>query len=133
VRAASRCFADWLSERGGTGAAEIDQAISHLRETIERHGASRFQRMGEVTRDRLGFIREREGDTEYMFLPEIWKSLMAGRDARRIASKLAARGILKRDADGRPNRKERLDGLNGTHRVYVVSHAALFADGGGDA
>src|SRR5262249_48019695 len=38
VRAASRCFADWLSDRGGTGAAEIAGAISHLRATIERHG-----------------------------------------------------------------------------------------------
>ena len=44
VRAASRCFADWLADRGGTGAAEIDGAISHLRATIERDGASRFQR-----------------------------------------------------------------------------------------
>jgi len=134
VRAASRCFADWLSDRGGTGAAEIAQAISHLRATIERHGASRFQTAhGETIRDRLGFIRYTEGDTEYLFLPEIWKSLMAGRDASRISRELAARGILKRDAEGRPNRKERLDGLKGTHRVYVVSLAALLADGGQDA
>ena len=50
VRAASRCFADWLADRGGTGAAEIDGAISHLRATIERDGASRFQRR-ELWRD----------------------------------------------------------------------------------
>jgi putative DNA primase/helicase len=134
VRAASRCFADWLAERGGTGAAEIDGAISHLRATIERDGASRFQSSNEPVHQRLGFIRQqRDGETEYLIQPETWKVLMVGRDARRIARELANRRILRRGSDGRPDRKERLPGLPGTHRAYVVSHAALFSDGGVDA
>jgi putative DNA primase/helicase len=133
VRAASKGFADWLAERGGTGAAEIDGAISHLRATIERDGASRFQSSNEPVHQRLGFIRQqREGETEYLIQPETWKVLMVGRDARRIARELADRRILRRGSDGRPDRKERLPGLPGTHRVYVVSHATLFYDGGGD-
>jgi putative DNA primase/helicase len=135
VRAARRCFADWLADRGGTGAAEIDGAISHLRATIERDGASRFQRTGssEVVHQRLGYIRETEGDIEYMILRESWKALMAGRDARRTARELAERGILKRDSEGRPDPKERVPGHKNSQRVYVVRHAALFADGGKDA
>lgn len=136
VRAASRCFADWLADRGGTGAAEIDSAISHLRATLERDGASRFQRSGssEVVHQRLGFIRETHDDTEYMIPHESWKALMVGRDARRIARELADRGILKRDSEGRPDPKERVPGHKNSQRVYVVRHAALFAaDGDEDA
>ena len=123
------------ADRGGSGAAEIEAAISHLRATIERDGASRFQRPGasETVHQRLGFIRENEGDTEYLIPRESWKALMAGRDARRIARELAARGILKRDFEGRPDPKERLPGHKNTQRVYVVRHSALFADGGEDA
>jgi putative DNA primase/helicase len=134
VRAASRCFADWLADRGGTGAAEIDGAISHLRATIERDGASRFQRDShEPVHQRLGFIRGSDAGIEYLIQPESWKALMAGRDARRTARELAALGILKRDSEGRPDPKERLPGQKRTQRVYVVRHSALFADGGEDA
>jgi putative DNA primase/helicase len=135
VRAASRCFADWLADRGGAGAAEIDGAISYLRATIERDGASRFQRSGssEVVHQRLGFIRETHDDTEYMIPHESWKALMVGRDARRIARELADRGILKRDSEGRPDPKERVPGHKNAQRVFVVRHSALFADGGEDA
>jgi uncharacterized protein (DUF927 family) len=135
VRAASRCFADWLADRGGTGAAELEGAISHLRATIERDGASRFQRSSstEVVHQRLGYIREIEGDIEYMIPRESWKALMAGRDARRTARELAERGILKRDSEGRPDPKERVAGHKYSQRVYVVRHAALFTDRGEDA
>jgi putative DNA primase/helicase len=135
VRAASRCFADWLADRGGTGAAEIDSAISHLRATMERDGASRFQRSSssEVVHQRLGYIRESDGDIEYLIPRESWKTLMVGRDARRIARELGARGILKRDSEGRPDPKERVPGHKNSQRVYVVRHSALFADGVEDA
>ena len=135
ARAASRCFVDWLADRGGTGAAEIDGAISHLRAIIERDGASRFQRSGssEVVHQRLGYIRQTEGDIDYMIQRESWKTLMVGRDARRTARELAALGILKRDSEGRPDPKERLPGHKISQRVYVVRHSALFAGGIDDA
>ena len=125
------------SDRGSTGPAEIEGAIALLRATIERDGASRFQRLGttEVVHQRLGYIRgnEGDGDIEYLILPESWKALMAGRDARRTARELAERGILKRDSEGRPDPKERVPGHKHSQRVYVVRHSALFADGGDDA
>ena len=73
-----------------------------LRATIEKDGASRFQRIGsgETVRDRLGYIRDFEGDTEYLILPEMWRQLMSGRDPRRISHELADCGILRRDTEG---------------------------------
>lgn len=135
TRAASACFAAWIADRGGSGAAEIDAAIAHLRATIERDGASRFHKSesSDTVHNRLGFIRGTDGDIEYLILPEMWRQLMSGRDPRRIARELADRGILKRDSEGRPNPKERLPGQKTPQRVYVVSSAALFADGGADA
>ena len=132
IGASGKCFADWLSDRGSSGAAEIAGAISHLRATIERD-ASRFQHASEPVHQRLGFIRENEGDPEYLIPRESWKALMVGRDARRIARELAALGILKRDSEGRPDPKERVPGHKNTQRIYVVRHSALFADGGEDA
>jgi uncharacterized protein (DUF927 family) len=134
IRAASACFAAWLRHRGNDGAAEIEGAIAHLRTTIERD-AVRFQKFAsaEPVRDRLGFVRDDGGDTEYLILPEMWKVLMAGRDPRRVARDLADRGILKRDSEMRPDRKERLPGMKRTQRVFVVGHNALFDDGSDDA
>jgi hypothetical protein len=135
TRAASTCFAAWLRNRGNDGAAEIEGAIAHLRTTIERD-AVRFQKFGraEPVNNRLGFIRDDDADTEYLILPQMWRELMTGRDPRGIAREFAERGILKRDSEGRPDRKERLGAeFKGSQRVYVVSHNALFDDGGGNA
>jgi hypothetical protein len=109
VRAASRCFADWLADRGGTGAAEIEAAISHLRATIERDGASRFQRRDsrEPVHQRLGFIRESDGDIEYLIQPETWKALMAGRDARQRPGDGVHQAGDGDEADDRDEEEER--------------------------
>ena len=137
ARAASRCFVDWLADRGGSGAGEIAGAISHLRAIIERDGASRFQRSGssEVVHQRLGYIRQTEGDIDYMIQRESWKTLMVGRDhARRTARELAALGAARSAIlEGRPDPKERLPGHKISQRVYVVRHSALFAGGIDDA
>ena len=135
VRAASRCFADWLADRGGTGAAEIDGAISHLRATIERDGASRFQRSSssEVVHQRLGYIRESDGDIEYLIPRESWKTLMVGRDARRIARELAAAEFSSATRKGGRTPRSGCPAISNSQRVYVVRHSALFADGGDDA
>jgi uncharacterized protein (DUF927 family) len=136
TRGAGTCLAAWLGHRGNDGAAEIIDAMALLRTTVERD-AVRFQKIGstEPVRDRLGFLRAADdgSDTEYLILPQMWRALMAGRDPRRIAHEFAGRGILKRDSEGRPDRKERLPGANKTQRVFVVSHNVLFDDEADDA
>ena len=67
------------------------------RSSAMAHPGSRTVDATEPVYQRLGFIRESDGDTEYLIQRESWKSLMAGRDARRTARELAARGILKRE------------------------------------
>ena len=103
------------------------------RSSATAHPGSNARAPVSVVHQRLGYMRENDGDIEYLIQRESWKSLMAGRDARRIARELAARGILKRDSEGRPDPKERVPGHKNSQRVYVVRHSALFADGGEDA
>jgi putative DNA primase/helicase len=135
---AKRCFDVWLHHRGGRGAQEVETAIGQLRLTIERDGDSRFQpiefRHGKwaekyPVKNRLGFVRKDDGDTEYLIQPETWNELMSGRDAA-VAKQLATRGILKSEA-GRPCKKLRLPGFPTPQRVYVIGSSALFADSEG--
>ena len=87
IDAAEKCFKAWLNNRGTCGAAEIEYAISHLRAVIERD-ASRFQRVESKApvANRIGFVRDgKDGDTEYLIMPEAWKTIMSGRDATRTA------------------------------------------------
>lgn len=132
IRAVQHCFGDWLKSRGSIGSAEADDAVLNLRAIIERDGASRFQRVltTEPVPNRLGFIREDNGDIVYLIPPETWKSLMTGRDPGHAARFLLERGILYPGEGNRPQRKERL--LKGAHpqRVYAVRHSALFHDAG---
>jgi putative DNA primase/helicase len=132
IGAAETCFEAWLETRGTTGSTETEDAIAHIRRTIEQH-AARFQSTSQsiAVRDRIGFVRgDDSNDPEYLIQGESWKTLMAGRDARGIARALADRGILKKDSEGRINPKERIPGCKTPQRVYVVIHAALFRDGG---
>jgi uncharacterized protein (DUF927 family) len=134
--AAQICFAAWLGNRGTVGRLEIDSAIAHLREVIERDGSACFQAIDKpeaAIRDRLGYVRSKGDDTEYLVLPQAWERLMSGRDPRRTAYDLAEAGILrpelgKSGAIERPTQKARVEQGKNPQRVYVISHAALFAD-----
>ena len=139
-RAGKQCFNEWLDQRGGRGAHEIQSAMAHLRLMIEADGEARFQTIARETsgkwisaetkfpiKDRLGFRREESGDIEYLIQTETWKQIMSGRDAS-LTRELAARGILKSEA-GRPGKKVRLPGFSNPQRVIAISSDALFADG----
>lgn len=134
-QAIERCFSDWLRTRGSTGSTEAQDVVSHLRAIVERDGQSRFQRIGspDPVHNRIGYLRgEPDGELTYLFLPERWKELMAGRDPARAARLLLDAGILDSGENGRLQRKERLPGNKNSQRVYVIRHAALFRDVGDD-
>lgn len=42
MSAVSKCFQDWIGERGTTGALEDDEAVKHVRSYLEEFGGSRF-------------------------------------------------------------------------------------------
>jgi uncharacterized protein (DUF927 family) len=129
-RAAAASFAAWLSLRGGTGPAELARGIEQVRLFIARHGASRFERRdGDIVRDRAGWIRDADGEPEYLILPAVWRAeVCAGHDASAIAAALADAGHLRRGNDGKPQRTERPPGMR-SQRVYVLS-ASILGEGG---
>ncbi|WP_445501110.1 hypothetical protein [Microvirga sp. G4-2] len=140
TQAASSCFKAWLETRGGIEPAEEREAITTVRRFIELHGTSRFEPMGDLAptdsigapievriSNRAGFRRKGEGGAiEYLVLPEVWRSeVAAGLDAGAVAKTLAARGLLARGGDGKPQKKERLPGFSSPVRVYVVKPSIL--------
>lgn len=141
---AARCFRDWLAERGGSGAAEIEQGIAAVRRFLELHGEARFapwggelqstlgQEGGRVTVNRAGFRKAgADGMTEFFILPEVWRDeVLAGFDAQAIGRALAERGVLVRGEGGKLQSKPRLPGM-GPSRCYLI--ASRIFNGGGDA
>ncbi|THG81556.1 DUF927 domain-containing protein [Pseudomonas sp. A-1] len=149
--AARTCFKAWLDARGGAGNLEEEAIITHLRAIIERFGESRFTRWDAIavktddhaprTTDRLGFRRTIEhgvGDalfttTDYYVLAAVWASeVWKGYNVANVNKVLLARGILTPGTDGKAACSERLPGMGKT-RCYLVSAAALNADGSGGA
>jgi putative DNA primase/helicase len=135
IGAAKRLFGEWLLARGGSEPAEIEAGLAAIRHFIEAHGASRFVPWSEPNRavqNRAGYSRSEEGGLAYYVFPEAWKSdLLAGHDASLIAREMVKRGMLKANADGKPQTKQRLPDGN-ERKVYVVL-PAIFASGDGEA
>lgn len=124
IKAAVRCFKDWLAAWGGVGNKEIEAALSQVRHFFELHGESRFTAWDgdgdRPTINRAGFRRVNEaGKTEFYVLPESFKSeLCAGLDSSFVAKKLIERGLLAPDQhDGKSAARHRLPGM-GVKRCY---------------
>ncbi|WP_096704236.1 DUF927 domain-containing protein [Magnetospirillum sp. 15-1] len=139
MRAAATCFRAWCDGRGGIGAAEDATAISTVRRFIEQHGGSRFEPMdaagtvGIPNRasdhrivNRAGFRRPTaDGGTEFIVLPEVWKSeVCQGLDATAVAKTLVHRGLLIGQG-GKLQGVVRLPGNSGPSRVYVITSSIL--------
>ncbi len=140
MRAARACFAVWLAERGGAGAAEEAQAVAQVRAFvaqvrafIEAHGASRFELAGRDenlaeprTVNRAGF-RRRAGDAwGYLIFPQTWRAeVCKGLDPKLVADALIARGLLLGSTRRHRAASEWVPGHGKKLRVYIVSGAIL--------
>lgn len=117
MEAARRCFAGWIEERGGTGAAEIADAVNRLRSFLEAHGSARFEPWKRDPRravviNRAGFVKRGEEDPEtgdpmgppvFHIFPGTWtKEIMAGLDLCSVNAALVASGVIITDKDGKP-------------------------------
>jgi putative DNA primase/helicase len=131
IAAVTQLYGEWLSARGGQGPAEVLRAIKAIKDTVDRHGTSRFEDRRNVSggpiypiRDRLGwrkFVKEEEC---WCFNTPGWQEAMSGiSDARSLARQLVAKGLLLGGKDDEPTIVEKIDGH--THRVYAVPVAAL--------
>jgi uncharacterized protein (DUF927 family) len=135
IRAAERCFREWVKGRDTIGASDLEAAIRQVRAFLELNGASRFQPLkpsaeADVERiiNRAGFKRSNsDGDTEYLVLPEVFKTeVCKGYNYRAVLKELDKRGFLAHDPENMTI-KPRLPEL-GSVRVYCVRAAIVNGD-----
>ncbi|MCP1214624.1 DUF927 domain-containing protein [Acetobacter orientalis] len=137
IQAAKICFESWLSERGGTQAAEDREAIEQVRAFIEAHGESRFTNLNRAdegglhsrTNNRAGYRRVEDGPDdgrwEYLIFPEAWrKEVCKGLDAKRAAKVLYEAGHLTAGDPGRTTKSVRIP-EEGLKRFYVLRNSIL--------
>lgn len=135
IRAAERCFWDWLEARGGIIPAEDQEALARTRDFLARHGESRFSRMGAAdnerpTYNRAGFRNPADDGVEFLIFQSVFKEeIAAGLDPRIVARVLRDRGFLLPDSAGKSTTPRRLPGHDKPVRVYVVSGRLLEGDG----
>jgi putative DNA primase/helicase len=133
--AAVRLFGEWLALRGGSEPAEIEDGLAAVRRFLETHGASRFAPWGEPDRpvhNRAGFSKPVDGGTAFYVLPSVWREdVLAGHDAGMVAHEMVKRGMMKANADGKPQTTQRLP-EGGQRKVYVVL-PAIFGSGDSEA
>ena len=141
TQAAERCFAVWLERLGGPGNAEERAIIDHVRAFLETHGASRFQDMGEQDLDgpeprtinRVGFMRDNNGDREYLVPAEAFRRDICGEfDEKVVKHVLREAGLLIPGKDGKPSHVVRLPGLASV-RVYALRYGGADDDPKEDA
>ena len=136
TNAAARCFADWLTARGGIEPAEVRDGIAQVRAFLLAHGMARFAPAWEEegsqrppVRDIAGF-RKREGEGwDYYVTTEAWRSeVCVGSNAQALSASLAEKGLLLVPAKG-PHRSKSLTVPGyGKIRLYHVPGLLLEAD-----
>lgn len=120
--AVSRCFRDWLENRGDDRDLEEKKILSQVQHFFELHGESRFAPWEEDpnfrTFQRAGFKKRESGNTEYYVLEEVFKNeICLGIDWKKAAKLLVVRGFLLSSTDHKSTRTENLPGL-GRVRCY---------------
>ncbi|MEL7040493.1 MAG: DUF927 domain-containing protein [Pseudomonadota bacterium] len=134
----SRCFEDWIKNRGHNGSVEEQRCIEVIKHQIETRGNNVFQSISDglneadKVRDRAGFYeRKADGSTTYYFLSPSWNQLFqsAGLNARTAAKLLGRRNYLERGDGDRWQIKMDLSkhGLSKNSRVYAISSKILDA------
>lgn len=82
VRAATQsCFEAWVSQRGGRGELEREQAIATVRQFLMLHGNSRFEERQTTgvtsnplpVRERAGFVQQRADARVYFIAADVFK------------------------------------------------------------
>jgi putative DNA primase/helicase len=127
--AAATLFKSWVSARGGTGPAEIRNAIRQVKDLLGRYGDSRFDSASGVSdrpaQERWGWRWGEGEDREWGILPEVWRErFCSGFDANMVAKALDGRGVL-RHPTGRLQGQMKINGV--PHRLYLLSAQKLEA------
>lgn len=131
MKAAARCFKDWLSVRGGETDQEQRAMLQQVRAFLEQHGNARFESCDRVGDDhsrgvmnRAGYRQDSksaEGGPTFYILPSVWKGeVCKGYDATSVARLMKSRGWLV-GSEGEQKRTPRAQvTLKDGSRPYVI-------------
>ena len=128
-----RCWLDWLTARGGAGAAEQREGFNQVRLFLEQHGDARFSTPWDAANDRAvinraGFRKQSESGPTFYVLPQVWRTeVCKGLDATKVARDMIKRGWMLSDP-GRLTGKPRIPQQGTTLRVYVIPPEFFQAD-----
>lgn len=128
--AVKSCFTAWFESRESGGDLESPAILSQVKAFFEEFGESRFTSLNDdynhATARREGFSRDSDGGTEFIVLPEIFKSeICSGFNATTVTKLLIEHGWLVTGSDGKAQVRETLPGI-GRARCYVFN-AAMWA------
>jgi uncharacterized protein (DUF927 family) len=132
-RAAEVCLLAWLSNRGGSGASDIERGIERIKHFILSEG-SRFQGEHAISSPpRLaGYVfgetpmkaDERKNGKTWAILPQVFREIIKDFDADAILKELSRRNVLITN-EGRLTHKKKFGGV--LQRTYHIT-AKLFDD-----
>ncbi|ELY2647873.1 DUF927 domain-containing protein [Cronobacter sakazakii] len=132
-RAAERCLASWMADRGHAANQEDKAALEQVCDFMTRNQFSRFADWHDE-RNRpaamMGFRKVDKGGngsepvTTFYVLPSGWKEICKGFDARKVARLCVAAGWLEPGSEGRTQTNVRLPEI-GLKRVYQFNSQVL--------
>lgn len=128
--AAKRCFQDWVTSRGGLGAAEAFAAVARVRDFLAAHGTSRFEVLGkgegERVINRAGYRRQEGESVEYLVSQGSFKNeLCAGGDHLAVARYLLERGHLIPGEKNNLAKVHKLPREGTTARLFTIKATIL--------
>lgn len=127
--AALKLFKEWLDNRGGTGNADEEAAVSQVRQFLAEYGSTRFESGytdDRISGKRAGFVIESETEGEKVFCiftDTFVREVCAGYDSKMVAQALHKRGYLEKDKDGKFSAPKWSPTEKRMVRVYVVGNA----------
>lgn len=104
IRGTRACFDAWLESRGGDVNAEVEQALSQVRQFIEQHGESRFTNINDTvntvrTINRAGYKKIEGDNVIYYFGVEVFrKEVCKGLNYKVVATVLRENGHLHHES-----------------------------------
>jgi putative DNA primase/helicase len=148
VTAVLRCFRDWLTERGGSGASEVADAKGRIRREVEVNGHSRFHPWksdprAAVRTNELGYVKRADDDQldsppEFYFHVSGMAEVLKGLDRKAVLEGLATEGvILRHEVTDKGQKKQALtkpfkvpSEKGAVHRLYQIDFNALTGEKG---
>jgi uncharacterized protein (DUF927 family) len=127
IAAVTKCFNDWLEQRGGAGNLENSQILSQIRAIFETYGETHFtpwdSNDAHLSYERLGFKKHNsstDNTTYYVFTETYKQRFCKGFNQRTVTKLLLEKRWLIPGSDGAASQSIRLPGI-GTTRCYVFS------------